>query len=97
MKFYQITILAVVLVLVILGLNTSNQGVNRLTMENRSAVLAFSLKPNSICLELLGQDYDYPRDSLSWQRFKQRAEELYHQGKKYPAQIRAVFEALLSP
>ncbi|MBP8820207.1 MAG: hypothetical protein KBG91_07275 [Syntrophomonadaceae bacterium] len=64
MKFYQILILGGLIILVIMGLNTSNQGINSLTREGRQAVLNLDYNQGDIKVDALGNSYDYSVDRL---------------------------------
>ncbi|NLB88846.1 MAG: hypothetical protein GX790_06415, partial [Syntrophomonadaceae bacterium] len=56
---------AILLLLVVCGLNISNQAINSLTMENRGPVFAINLDESNISIHLLGENHLYPKDKLS--------------------------------
>lgn len=87
MKFYQVLMTIVVLLLVVLGLNISNQGVNKLTLDQRGAVLACGLTRDDICLQVLGHEYAYPRDKLGSlnQKMSGWGRKIYREVYGYPA------------
>lgn len=97
MKFYQVLMTLTVLLLVILGLNISNQGINKLTLDRRGAILAGELTREDICLQVLGYEYAYPRDKLGSfnQQISVWGRKIYRDVYAYPAHYRAVLDALL--
>jgi len=58
-KTMRIVLVLVLIFLVIAGLNISNQGINKLSMEDRGAVAAIYCDKNDIELELMGKEYSY--------------------------------------
>jgi len=64
MKFYQILIIGGLILLVITGLNTSNQGINSLTRDEHGAVLNMDYNQGNISVDALGNSYDYSLDRL---------------------------------
>lgn len=64
MKFYQILIIGGLILLVITGLNTSNQGINSLTRDEGQAVLNLDYNQGDIRLDALGNSYNYSLDRL---------------------------------
>ncbi|MEN6348528.1 MAG: hypothetical protein ABFD08_03890 [Syntrophomonas sp.] len=63
-KIYRAMLVALLFGLVILGLNTSNQGINRLTMENRGPVMGLNIDSKDINVQFLSENYAIPRDKL---------------------------------
>jgi len=64
MKFYQILTLGGLILLVIMGLNTSNQGINSLTRDEQAAVFNLDYNQGNIRVDALGNSYDYSLDRL---------------------------------
>jgi len=64
MRLHQLLILAGLIFLVIIGLNTSNQGINSLTRDERQAVLDLDYNQGEIRVDALGNSYDYSLDRL---------------------------------
>lgn len=64
MRFYRAMLVVIVIALLILGLNTSNQGINRLTLEQRGPVLGLTLDDQAVNVQFLSKDYDISRDKL---------------------------------
>lgn len=56
---------AILLLLIISGLNISNQAINSLTMENRGPVFAINLDESNISIHLLGENHLYSKDKLA--------------------------------
>lgn len=54
-----------VFILVILGLNTSSQGISNLTMNDSEPVIGVAVHDHSINLDWLGASYSFDRDKLS--------------------------------
>lgn len=65
MRFYQLLMLLGLVFLVVLGLNTSNQGINNLTREERQAVLNVDYSEGDIRVEALGNSHSYSLDRLN--------------------------------
>ncbi len=57
MRTYRFLIVIILVLLVIIGLNTSNNGINRLTQEHRGPVLGVKLQHNQVMLQFLSRDY----------------------------------------
>jgi len=97
MKLFQVLMTIAVLLLVIMGLNVSNQGINNLTLDERGAILAFGLSRSDISLQILGNNYAYPRDKLGQlnRRMAAWGRKVYREVYAYPAHYRAVLDAML--
>jgi hypothetical protein len=54
-----------VFILVVLGLNTSNEGIGSLTMENRKPVLSIARDQDSVNVIFLGENHGMDKDGLS--------------------------------
>ena len=59
MNAYRFFLVLAILILVAAGLNTSNQGINRLTMASRPAVIAAEAGQNHLQVIALGQQYTW--------------------------------------
>ena len=53
------------IILVILGLNTSNQGISSLTAEERKPVIGWQIENQQIQVIALGQEYSLSRRDIS--------------------------------
>jgi len=97
MKFNQVLMTITVLLLAILGLNISNQGINKLTLDRRAAILDCGLSRDDIRLQVLGQEYTYPRDKLGSlkQPMSGWVRKIYREVYAYSDHYRAVLDALL--
>lgn len=62
MRFFRLMMLAALVVLVVLGLNISNQGINNLTREERPAVFNLDYNEGDVRVEALGTSYSYSLD-----------------------------------
>lgn len=65
MRCYRLLMIIGLVILVVLGLNTSNQGINNLTREERGAVLDLDRNGSSVVLEAIGNSYYYSLDKLA--------------------------------
>lgn len=81
----------IVVILVIMGLNLSNHGINQLTMENRGAVLDIKLDKGDIVFTALGKDYVYERGKVE---LKKEIYELKVGVEKYFYKIWRIFNAV---
>jgi len=71
-KLSHISMVFLLLLLIITGLNVCNQGINSLTEENRKPVLFLQFDPEAdqVSVFTLGQEYNYSRDN--WELNKDR-------------------------
>lgn len=81
----------IVIILVIMGLNLSNHGINQLTMENRGAILDVRLYKGDIVFTALGKDYVYERDKVE---LKKQVYDLIVGVEKYFHKIWRIFNAV---
>ena len=95
MRFYQLLMLTGLVILVILGLNTSNQGINNLTREERQAVLDVDYDQGDIRLEALGNSHSYSVDRLSaiLPELKQQSRRVVNGSVDYLKKIWTIFDA----
>jgi len=63
-KLYRPLLVFIVLILIVLGLNTSNQGTNSLTAESRKPVLGFHIEKQNINIFALGEQYTYSKQEI---------------------------------
>lgn len=54
-----------ILILVICGLNTSNQGMNSLTLQNRKPVVGLQTQGDAISIYTLGQSHNYDKEAIT--------------------------------
>lgn len=96
MRWHQLVILAGLIFLVIIGLNTSNQGINSLTREERQAVLNLDYNQGDIKVEALGNSYDYSLDKLGTdlQSMGGKTKELFYDIIDYLKKIWTIFDAV---
>ncbi|MGE5390811.1 MAG: hypothetical protein ACM3PE_07075 [Deltaproteobacteria bacterium] len=65
MRFSHVVIIIGVFLLVAIGLNISNQGINDLTLEKQGAILALGFEEGNVDMQILGRTYTCQRDRLS--------------------------------
>jgi len=96
MKFYQILIIGGLILLVITGLNTSNQGINSLTRDERQAVLNLDYNQGDIRVDALGNSYNYSMDRLGTDvyRIGNKTIELSTDIKDHLKRIWIIFDAV---
>ncbi len=94
---YQLLMVLVLVSLVIMGLNTSNQGISRLTAENRGQVIGVDFDNEAIKLQVCSKDYIYTIDKLRDQGKDMAAElkSLGEQAKSYTFRIWNIFKAIV--
>ncbi len=64
-KVYRPIMILLLIMLIILGLNTSNQAVNSLTRENPKPLIGFNIEQDNINIFAMGEQYSYSRQELS--------------------------------
>lgn len=96
MKFYQILIIGGLILLVITGLNTSNQGINSLTRDEHPAVLNMDYNQGNISVDALGNSYYYSLDRLgtNLQSAGDKARGYFHDITDYLKRIWIIFDAV---
>ena len=77
-RIYRSIIVLLLIMLVILGLNTSNQATNSLTKESAKPLIGYSIENENINIFALGEQYSYSRQELSEESsgFLQEAREI---------------------
>jgi hypothetical protein len=96
MKFYQILILGGLILLVIMGLNTSNQGINSLTLDERQSILNLDYNQGDIRIDALGNSYNYSLDRLGtdFKSAGNKAGEVFYDTIDYLKRIWIIFDAV---
>jgi|GEM_PF-2428254 len=96
MKLFQVIMLVAVLILVILGLNVSNQGVNDFTRDKQGAILALERGENSIVVEVLGNSYACNQDRLGQfkHQINDQSRRMYREIRAYPGYYRRILNAV---
>jgi hypothetical protein len=96
MKFYQLLMLGGLILLVIMGLNTSNQGINSLTRDEGQAVFNLDYNEGDIRVDALGNSYNYSLDRLGTDiyRIGNKARELPTDITNYLKRIWIIFDAV---
>jgi len=64
-RIYQFLLIGLVLTLVILGLNISNEAINQLTVSQRPPIIDVQSSSSQLVFHLVGQQYDLDADKLS--------------------------------
>ncbi len=84
-RMYQSLLVLAVLMLMILGLNTSNQGINSLTLDAAKPVLGWYNQGDNLHIFTLGQTHSYDKREARedvkevWQQAKMGAQNSYNQ------------------
>lgn len=65
MRVCRSLMIMLVIVLVILGLNTSNQATNSLARESQKPLIGFNVERENINIFAMGEQYSYSRQELS--------------------------------
>lgn len=63
-KVYRVLMVLGILMLTIMGLNTSNQGINSLTLQNRSPILGWDDQGSAVSVFTLGESHSYGKQEL---------------------------------
>ncbi|MEA4923716.1 hypothetical protein SDC9_180122 [bioreactor metagenome] len=62
---YRRTMVLGILILVICGLNISNQGMNSLTLQDRKPVVGLQTQGDAIRIYTLGQSHNYDKEAIT--------------------------------
>lgn len=95
-KIYRPFMVIGLIILVIMGLNTSNHGINQLTMESRAPVIGLSVDSDDPGVFLLGEKHEIDQDkyidyiSIVWGKTKI----MLQQVKNYLLRIWIIFKAV---
>ncbi len=79
-RLYRSLLVLTILILVILGLNTSNQGINSLTLDARKPVIGWQAQGDKLNIFALGETHSYDKQEaredivLIWQQVKTGAQ-----------------------
>ena len=79
-KSYRPLLVLTILILVILGLNTSNQGINSLTLDARKPVIGWQNQGDKLNVFALGETHSYDKREagkdimMIWQQVKTGAQ-----------------------
>lgn len=97
MKLTRVLMSIALFILVILGLNLSNQGINRLTLDQRGAILALGLNHSDIKLQVMGNNYAYSRDKLGQLncQLAGKARKLYREVLRYSTHYKDIFDTVI--
>lgn len=95
-KVYRLLATLLVVVLVVLGLNISNQGTSSLTMENQKPLIGFALEKESINIFALGEQYSYSSEDISQEsnNIFHKVQELYEAVIHYLKRIWTLFRLI---
>ena len=63
-RIYQLFFVGLVLTLVILGLNISNEAINQLTVSQRPPIIDLQASSSQLVFHIAGQQYDLDADKL---------------------------------
>ncbi len=65
LKVYRISLVLGVIILTVVGLNISNQGMNSLTADNKKPVLGCQVTVEEIDIFIMGQNYSMDRQKIA--------------------------------
>lgn len=93
---YRSLIVLAVFVLIIMGLNTSSQGISSLTAESRSPVVGVKIENRQLNVFALGEQYSISRQDLSQgsQDVIENSQLQFNALIKYLKKIWTIFEVL---
>ena len=94
---YQFSLVLVVIALVVVGLNISNQGINSLTRASRGPIVGCKVEDQLINVFALGEKYSYAKEDL-WHKLSWAGEQVVvfmHSVKDYLVRIWIVSRALI--
>jgi len=63
-KLYRSLLVLAVIILIILGLNISNQGINSLTMESRKPLMGIQTQGSNISVFTMGETHSYGKQEI---------------------------------
>lgn len=90
LKVYRISLVLGVIILTVVGLNISNQGMNSLTADNKKPVLGCQVTVEEIDIFIMGQNYSMDRQEIaSW------ALDLRHQAQQYVRTVAQYLDVIL--
>lgn len=96
MRFYQLLLITGVIILVIMGLNTSNQGINNLTRAEHQAVLDLDYDNGNIKIDTMGDSHSYSMDRLTanFSLLRSKSKEIILEVRDYLKSIWTIFECV---
>lgn len=96
-RLYRPVLVLVVIILIIAGLNTSNQGTNSLTAEARKPVFSLKIENKNLSVIALGEQYTYSRQDFirDSSGAKHEAETLLRSAGSYFKKIWKIFRVLV--
>jgi hypothetical protein len=96
MRFYQLLLITGVIILVVLGLNTSNHGINNLTRADRHGVLALDYDNGNIKIDTMGASHTYSLDRLqdNLSALKDKSSRIFIEVRDYLKSIWTIFECV---
>ena len=62
---YRVGLVLIIVILLSLGLNTSNKAINSLTLGSQKPVLAYNNANEIINISIMGQEYEYSKSQLT--------------------------------
>jgi hypothetical protein len=85
LKWMKYALVLTICLLVVMGLNVTNQGINSLTMENRKPILSLEIKEKDLYIFALGNQHEYSADfwSKTAEEFKKAGQTMTDKTKKY--------------
>ena len=97
-RSYRYLLVLALLILVILGLNTSNQGINSLTMEARKPVIGLQTEGDKVSIFTLGESHVVTRQGVvtAMASVKGQVQNYAQTGSNYLKRTFVIVKALLS-
>jgi hypothetical protein len=94
---YRMTMVLGILILIIFGLNISNQGMNSLTMQNRKPVLGLQTQGEAINVYTLGQSHSYGKEAIAGEviKIKDQVWSCSRSARSYVLRIAEIVKTLL--
>ncbi len=95
-RVYRSIMVLLLIMLVILGLNTSNQATNSLTKESAKPLIGFNVEKENVNIFALGEQYSYSRQELSEESsgFLQQARDILKSIINYLKKIWTIFRVI---
>lgn len=87
-------LIIIVFILVVLGLNTSNQGIASLTMENRKPVIGINRDHNAVNFVFMGVNRSFDKDELANNVILLKTYDAARDGYQYLFRIWRIFYAV---
>ncbi len=92
----RFVMIALVIFLVISGLNISNQAINSLTGENRKPILNYEVVGQDLSLYILGNTYVFSGEKLGQKisQLRNFSISIYHRGSDYLHKIWHIYQVI---